>query len=425
MNYCLIIPDFRGIGGAQLYAFRRYKYLMQKGYHVFFVVGQMDNILFKGEYQQIPLFVRPEILSYVFDTIKDLRNEVANCFIDFFNGESSSVIETFDDHGATWGELFAKKINCKHIVYSLIEPVIHKNIQDRPILKFFNYKLERGEFIGLSSVSLEKIFERKFYKDENRFVNIAYDVNELAKITKPNINNIIDRNAFVISTVSRLEKSYINHLITNVILLARKFPKKDISLIIGGDSEVGNYKKIFKKKYLDDLQEVTNLKIFFTGYLHPLGVDFFKLSDVFVGMGTAAVSSISQGCATIVVDPFTNLSSGVFGIDTNNFAYSESGIQWSIFESLQGLLINAERLNKAKCSGQKLFQKEFSLETCMERLNKYIEISCDDHKYWNFNRMDIVSKFVRLLYRKKNVKGILALNRIRHYFKSILNKYKT
>lgn len=413
MNYCIIIPDFRGIGGAQLYALRRFKYLSKLGFNVSFVVGKIDQIILNGDKKQIPVFICKEITSFTFDIKKSVRKKTVNHFREFLKSDSCLVIEALDPVGATWGELFASEIGCKHIIYSLVESVIHKNIQDRPIHRFYKYKLQRREFIGLSSKSLEKIFGVEFKDTENHYVNLPYDSEDISLITVPEICKETEKESFIIGTVARLEKSYIPHLIEAVIEFALRLPNAKITLIVAGDSETSNIKMHFAKKYLRDEIIPGNLKILFPGYLNPLGVDFFNCLNVFVGMGTAAITAISQGCATIVLDPINNLSSGILGIDTNNFAYSESGNQFSILESVEDLFYNTAKRNEAKKKGIELFKKEYAYEVCMQKLDNFISSSQPDKKYWNFSGHNIETAIIRFLYSNKHSTIIGAANKLR------------
>ena len=42
-NYLIIIHDYTGIGGAQLYAIRRANHLIENGYSVSFLVSHFDD----------------------------------------------------------------------------------------------------------------------------------------------------------------------------------------------------------------------------------------------------------------------------------------------------------------------------------------------------------------------------------------------
>jgi hypothetical protein len=408
MNYCLVIPDFRGIGGAQLYAMRRYRYLSSHGYSVAFAVALSDKLILGESGKDIPVFKSNEILSLAFDCQKKQRLNVADKFRHFCDWDKNTIIETFDPAGSTWGEIFATAIMARHVIYSLVEPIVYKYLQDKPLHDFFLFKYERGEYIGLSSMSLEITFGKKFSGTFNRFVNIAYDPDELPEKTKPALDLCSGKKSFVIGTVSRLEKPYLPVLIDSVIALAGKCKESSFILIAGGDSEVGDYRKRFEERYKAIAANLPNLIIQFPGYFNPLGKDFFRNLDVFIGMGTAAVSSISQACATIVIDPYLNLSPGIFGIHTRNFAYSETGKHFTLANILERVYNDSNLLAEAAKAGLSMFNSEFELHQCMKRLDGYISNSSERIEYWSFDYLPITHKLIRYLYNKKD-SGILSL----------------
>lgn len=416
MTYCLIVPDFRGIGGTQFYVLRRIRHLNQRSIKTCIIVGIIDDKIINNESSIISIFENQNLLQFAFDVKRYNRKALLQSFQNWNNNEIG-LFESYDPVGSTWGEFLAKELNCKHFIYSLVESPLFKNAQVRPVKDFFTFKLKRNELVGLSSVSLEKLFGYKFEGEQNRFVNIPYDSNELTDISQPQIEHLINKNSFVIGTVSRLEKSYIEELIKESIKFSSAFSNSQFTLIIGGDSEIMDYKSLFQSKYSNKFAKPTNLKILFPGYIKPLGKDFFRSLNVFVGMGTGAVSSISQGCATIVVDPLTNMSSGIFGVETNNFAYTESGIQFSIFDSLKDIFINTKRLELAKTEGYKLYETDFKSDICMKKLDVYISESYDlPNYYWDINSIGLINFIIRFLYRNRNNLVIRLINKIRHRF---------
>jgi len=412
MNHCLIVPDFRGIGGAQLYALRRIKYLAAKGIKTSIIVGLLDKTIL-DEKSEVSLFQHEMISKLAFDVKRMDRKDVLSSFIKW-NNEEVEIIESYDPVGATWGEYLASNFKCKHVIYSLIEPQVYKNIQDKPILDFFEFKLKRVEFIGLSSVSLEIIFNRKFSGSDNRYVNVPFDEDELTDNSAIDISQYISPGKFVIGTISRLEKGYVEELIKATISFSNLYKESQFVLIIAGESEVGDYRQMFESKYVFSKSKPENLSIIFPGYIRPLGKDFFGKLDLFVGMGTGSVSAISQGCATIVVDPINNRSSGIFGVDTNNFAYSESGIQYSILESFVGIYTNKNRFASAKSVGKALFEKEYEANICLNKLDTYIDQGLENpNRYWNINHIGFANSAIRYIYRNKNKHIIKYLNTIR------------
>ena len=417
-NYCIIIPSFAGLGGAQLYAIRRAKYLIEKGFNVVFLVEEYeDSLLEKPE--SVSIIFNKYITVPVFFVSKRIQEERLKEFMATFENSSDLIIESFSWEPATWGEFFASKLRCKHFLYSLGEPFIDQ-YRYKYILRFLLFKYDRQEFIGISKPSLKIIFGRFFDEKRNYFVNVPFDEKEIQDITIPKFISTIDETSFVIATVSRLRKPYVLNLIECGINLSKKYPNKNFTLLICGDSSnIGYTAQDYIKKYITntDVQLPQNLKLLFPGYTFPLGRDFFKRVNIFVGMGTAVVNSISQGCATICIDPRVNKSIGIFGLQTNSFAYTENGKYYSIDESLEDLFLNNDRLVLAQKMGAQLFLSDFENNSCMMKLDEHIKNLNPDKKYFSFQIINIIDIYYIFLLRityilNKNRKLFLIYKKI-------------
>jgi hypothetical protein len=379
-NYIILIHDYRGIGGAQLYAIRRANYLKKNGFSVSFVVTQFDNSLigtpegvniYFSDFLDQPTICLPR---------KKIKKEIDR-FVSNFGLINSSVIETFSKEAATWGELFSQQLGFKHILYCLGEPYVYP-FRYRFFLELFLFKYYRGELLGLSDCSLKIILGPHFQERNNPYVNISFDSSEIKSLTEPRFLGAISDNSFVIGTLSRLEKDYVSVLIDDVIELANNYEFKKFTLLICGEGVIpGLQVEDFKRKYSKE-KVPTNLHVIFPGYTYPIGKDFFNSIDIFVGMGTAAVSSISQKCATICVDPRVNKSIGVFGVETNNFAYSANRQYFRIKESIENLYLNRNSLELAQDLGYDLFTREFQSEACMKKLDYLIQNSISGNSYF-------------------------------------------
>ena len=409
--YLIIIPDFRGIGGAQLYALRRIKHLESIGFRTVLIIGIDDYKVTINENTSL-VYRDPRIANFSFDYSKAIQNDAVNKIEKFLDSKGETIIESTDPLSATWGELYAKRMKCKHVLYSLIEPPLYKGIQNRLLFTLIQFKQKQGNLIGLSSKSLYKMFGYEIEKNLNKYVNISYNSNELISSDAQVMNFQLDESCFVIGTISRLEKAYVQVLIEEVINLAKNMPLRKFCLLIIGDSIDTSIKNKLESLFVANSTSLDNLQVKYLGYMHPIYASFFKKLDVFVGMGTAAVSSISQKCATIVVDPYLNLSSGVLGLDTENFAYSENGKQYKISQSLKYLLENPEVLRKAQETGFKLYQEAFTTNVCMTKLDKFIDGGKSD-SYWNYSRLSWIY-FIRIIYLNRKKAFFKEINKVRH-----------
>ena len=113
-------------------------------------------------------------------------------------------------------------------------------------------------------------------------------------------------------------------------------------------------------------RSISNLHIIITGYIKP-GKDFFSQTDIFIGMGTAAISALSQGCIVLPVNPITNKTPGVFGVETFNFAYPESNVEFLISDKiLQLLLLSTEKRYDYAKQSKEYYNNNFTLDVTFD-----------------------------------------------------------
>ncbi len=412
-NYCILTLQVSNLGGAQLYTLRRANYLISKGYNVKIIACIHDNFILENEFKNIPLLIIPEFTKPVFSIKKTKRDYLLKKTSEFAAKQGKgTIIESHTLFTSVWGELLADSLKGKHITYLLNENKID-NFPFSHIQDFFQWKFKRGELIGVSDVSLSIIFGDLYDPKLNNFVNVPFDEKELNEKTKPDFLNQIPDNSFVIGTISRLSKGYIDNLIISTIKLSDEFKEIHFCLIIGGDDPEKHILENLKNKYISK----DNFSVLFTGYIKQLGRDIFKRIDIFVGMGTAAVNSISQKCATITIDPRTNLASGIFGINSFNFAYSENVKTSPIDAIIRKMINNQNLLQDAQIAGYKLFKKEYSLSICMQKFDNFISSSNQDKVYWCFHHYYTKSLRLRLIYVITNTKFSTFLLSFYKFFK--------
>jgi hypothetical protein len=402
--YIFVTPNISFIGGAQLYIKRKCDYLVKNNYIPLIITGNNLNILIPELSKYTQLMIEGIMFSPIFFSLKKRKiiiAKIANWIKIICNQSNNIIIESHDDISTTalWGELIAEKLKIINICYFLREvelikiPVIYQ--------EFAKFKLAKKELIAITEKSMQIMFENIKNIDcfENSYINIPFDKDEIVKndnLIKPFLNNI-NNSSFVISTVSRLEKEYLHKLIESVCKIAKKDSKNVFTLIIVGDSKNKNLLKKFKMKYKSTYK---NLKIVFTGYINPLPDIFFRRTDIFVGMGTSVINSISQGCATICFDPITNLSAGILGVDLRNFAYNDRENENILEYDISKLLYNKKLLKEAKIRGKKLFEEEYSNEIVMK---KFMDLVNDRLKYSERKYFNIVN-FKDKIYLKEKAK---------------------
>lgn len=409
-SFCILTPQVAGMGGAQLYTIRRAKYLKQKGLNIVLLVSDTPDFPLKQQLECFEIIKISELVSPVFMFSYSYLNNLLNIIaekLEIF--KHNLVIESHTLMISIWGELLAEKLKCKHIIYPLNErPITYWEFIN--VKEFFLWKLNRIEFIGPSVSSLRVVLSKYYSNEKAYYSNIGFDPDELPVKSCPSFSELIEKNTFRIGTVSRLSKPYIEELIKSIKHLADKYPEKKITAIIAGDDPDKSIIDKFKKKYT----QTGNLEIIFPGYIDQLGKDFFHNLDVFVGMATAAINSISSNCATITVDPITKKSSGFFGLTSKDTMFAERDKLFSLFYWIEIAFTHPEILEEARKAGYEFFRSEYMANVCMQKIEDLIAASDVSKTYWQFPQKYLSSKFLKCRYLIENSEFFKCLKKIYH-----------
>lgn len=376
MVYIMVIPHLDSIGGGQLYALRRAKYLKERNINVVFITLRFkrQNIILK-ELEEFDVIEEPYL-----DVVCNKKNSIVEKIIKKINIKNNQevIIESFECFWAC--EILAKELNAKHYMYMLSEKDIF-NLKER---EFYLKKLERKEIIGVSKetlrISFGELWNEKKY--ENRYVNIGYKKDEIKKDEVKASELKLEKNDKIIRiiTVSRFDKTYIEEMIRAVILISEKYLEDNFELILIGDS----HNKEIKKRLEDKYKSTKNLNIRFLGYINPLFSEIYLNSDLFIGMGTALINAASYGCPCLTIDPRNNETSGFFGIDVFSFGYREDDKTFNIFSKIEEFMeMNIKSKNEISKKTIELFKNEFEFEKVMTKLNSYIFENREKIEYVN------------------------------------------
>ncbi len=384
------------MGGGQLFVLRRANYLKAKGFEVHIVVSYHTNYFpLKKDFRDFPIHVVPEMGKPYVSYSKGKADLLINGVLNQIGSYSELLLESHTLEAIEWGELIASKCGAKHLAYPLAESRVSK-YGFKPGKLIFQDKLQSNSFYGCSSTSLKQIFECN--NVPSHYVNIGYSESEMYDICQPALKYVHKESEFVITTITRLDKGYVVPLIESTANLARKYNQQKFVLLIAGGSKTKGREEFLFSNYNNQTYNLSNLNIVYTGYIEKLGRDIFSLTDIFVGMGTASINAISQRCVTINID-FSNMqySSGFFGIDTNNFSYSENGQLFSILEKLEeAYLLSKDEIDKRKQVSRNLFEMEYEIESCFRKLDRTFDKiipSKDNGKYKVSNLYRLSAQF--------------------------------
>ena len=159
------------------------------------------------------------------------------------------IIESHSTATATWGELLAERLNAKHIVFLLSE---YNSLRNDIIYKFFKFKLERRELIGITKKNIPMLF-RGWEKIEE---DISYHLkasctNVVENVDYPLLTQI-PRSDFTIASICRLNKLFLIDILEDLTTFIKIHSNNSFTIIlIGGEPKGSNSKRkieqIFKK----------------------------------------------------------------------------------------------------------------------------------------------------------------------------------
>lgn len=207
--YIIVTYNVCNQGGAQLYVLRRAKYLKQRGYEVRIIVSfDNGNFILKDAFSGLSIYYYPELSKRPLYYSHNEVDKITNKIISDLNVPGTNVyIESHTLLLGLWAEEMAFRLSAKHVIYCLSELPSIRKARFFYSRNFFEKKYKTGEFYGCSSYSIEKIFGKRF--PFNNYVNIGFDERELVEISLPKLNVEIKEKEFVLLTVTRLDKTYV------------------------------------------------------------------------------------------------------------------------------------------------------------------------------------------------------------------------
>lgn len=365
INYIFLTPSISVLGGAELYCLRRALYLKKKGFRIVFITGEKEGTSSLTEFNDYEIVNLEGLHSYYLGEKSKLFDNLIKR-ISELNLIGEIYIESHNVNCFLWGEVLSRHIQAKHIFYILAE---FNSKKYKHYLSSLRNALYSERIIGITNQSLKICFpEEKNIDQIKNYVNVPFSKEEFNTYIKNEFLQILDNKVdYRILTISRLEKTYVEKLILSTIEISKLYQSKKIELIIIGDTKSGLEKIRLEKKY----SSMDSFSIHFLGYVNPVSEIFFKRSNVFVGMGTAAINAISLATPTIIIDPRKNLSPGYFGDELFNFAFSESDQYIDLSELLVRGILNKSYLKDIGVKSEKVFQDEFDSKKSMEKLDQF------------------------------------------------------
>lgn len=402
-KYIILSYSISGVGGGQMYQKNKLNYMKKRGYTVsavYSIAGQIiinDLKQYENNLVELlsinPMLISQRLITEVIDNIIQLTG--------ILNEET--IIETNNKILSMWGEIIAKKYNCKNIIYIIDEKI---GSLDTIMIDFFEFKRSKNEIYGIKEETYKMIFGSNCSEDYYQYILPLVCNNVIDDYEHPVINSFV-RSEFNIGTIGRLEKAYIPTLISEIKRFAKKHEDLSITFLMIGESPKNENIDLIKRTF----SNLDNVKVILTGALFPIPLSLLKNLDVFVSSAGSARVSASINKPTITIDARDYNSIGILNYDTNNTVFRTTEEKIPISEKLDFIFENDlyKKIN-LKTYDKKVDDIELVFKIHFESIQNIKK----DKQYYNF-----LSK--KLSYKRKmekiflNIFGFNAYQKLRKY----------
>ncbi len=313
-KYIFFASCIKNMGGAQMYLRNKCLYLQDQGWDVSLVSAQKGKI-YISELKRYNWFI-PELgfNYYLFSRRKRERivNEIIEKFIQ--KQYEDIVIESTCMSECTWGEVVAEKIGARHLCYILQEYNAANSLTEQ---KFLRFKYDRHELAGIVEKSLQNLFASFYPIDAAKSYFLpAYCNNVVEDIDSEDLKSINCQDYdYVVGCLSRLDKPFIIHALSDFINYAQSHSeKKFLLLMIGGSPEGSMFEKNIRKQF----ENVKNVTLYITGYLFPVPSQLLDICDAFFTSAGSSWVCMRSGVPTISYDGNDFRPIGILGRTTNS-----------------------------------------------------------------------------------------------------------
>lgn len=410
-KYIHLLLAITSIGGGQLYAYNKAIFMTNKGYKCYIISAYKDDEICIDYLKQFKDYIFEE-LNYDPNIFNNKKvQKVLTKIVEKIGYADEYIIESGTPMCALWGELLAKKMNSKHIIYLLSETTYLVSTDYHP---FFYFKLNRGELAGINKTSIPLLFQDPNMIDskKNKYLTAILD-NRPIDIESKFINDL-PNSSITITSIGRLEKN-------NALIIAQeisKFVNDHLNdsfnvIFVGGSDNLDRINEI-KTKFIN----LDNVNLFMSGTMFPIPKSLFRKTDVFVSSAGSATISYIEEKPTISVDVTDGYAIGVLGYTTQNNTYrlNEPKVEISILlEKIiyENFLDNKKFIQKNNINISDKF---------MEHI-EFIEKSNKSKEYYNISTIKYKGKNKLKIYALK-ILGIKNFNKAYRCFAKLLKIQK-
>jgi len=391
-KYIMLVNGIIGMGGGQMYTNNKLSYMKKLGWEPYVFSGMEGQIVIPTLRKYDCLIKRLMIASpmiYSRRVVNSLIDEIVNEIGDF----DEAVIESGSGHMALWGELLAKRLQCKHMVHLLDErPDV---VVPKEYLDFYRFKLERRELSGIANTSLKILFRNSDEINEQNSYHLPSVCQNVVSDSEEGGDIEIPQTGITMGCIGRLGKRYVEAATAAFATVAKKHADKRFNVLFIGASD----EKQHEKRIRSILGVIPNVELLMPGFMYPIPQAILNKVDVFISSAGSAGVSYRNGRPTIAIDGRDNMAIGVLGYTTTNSLYRSSEEKVDPADLLEAILF------KNYLAGKTYAGKEKNVD--MEILKQHIvflKSSSREKQYFDIAAMKAAGKDKK----KKAVRFILG-----------------
>lgn len=373
-TYIFFTHSIVNVGGAEIYLRNKCNYLEKEGWRTYIFSYTQGEIII-SDLKKYKTYIIPELFSPPMFFNKTQSNKVVEKIINNIevNNSHNIIIESNNLYIALWGELIAKTLNAKHLLFNLQE---NDRIKSKGLYDFLSFKFHRKELVGIGSKSLQLLFKPFFaVSSEQSYYLSAFCNNPVEDINVSSLNNEEFDEDYKIGSLGRLEKPYLKTAIEDIIDFTRKHQEFKFAVyFIGGCNKKSKVDKIIEKKF----RECPNVRLIISGYMYPIPLSLIREFDVFLcSAGSVRVTS-NLGIPTISYCAIDLHPLGVFGYTTHNSAFRDKEHLVNGSDLLDDILLK-KLYTKKKCEYQPI---EYNFSSHIQFINE----SNSNNEYYQLNK---------------------------------------
>lgn len=330
--YIILTNTMGGVSGGSGYANNKSRFIQDKGWNVVVIDSYglkglpvvLDNLKPFAKNRFSELFYPPSLFSS--PQVKNTINKLC-ALVD--RSAEQIVVESNTVVLSLWGELFARELKAKHLVFIIGEA---KKIDSLDLFDFYKFKYEHNEIFSIKKEMFELLFSP--YMNISDAGNRYWSANCAIPPQEVELSSLdtIEKADFNIVVFGRY-KGFFPFMINELCMFANSQRGKTINLIFFGETALDSFKK--------QLAAETNMNCHYFASQVPVPKSLFRLADVVIAASGCANVSFSQGAKTISMDVFSHRPIGLMGYTTISTvtASANDNEDMSLYQLLEELLV--------------------------------------------------------------------------------------